>query len=110
MVLLELRNSMPIYEYRCNHCKKRVTLLILSRSTQARCSHCGGSDLTKLLSRFAAPKSEEARMESLSDPGKWGGIGDDLNKDVEPAAEEAARGAPAEGGPPPPESPEAPES
>src|SRR3972149_1974405 len=121
MVLLELRNSMPIYEYRCNLCKKKVTLLILSRYTQAQCSHCGGSDLTRLLSRFAAPKSEEARMESLADPSQWGDIGDendpasmvkfmkkmgreygeelgeDFEQELEPAAEEAAHGGPAEG-------------
>ncbi|MBI5039439.1 MAG: zinc ribbon domain-containing protein [Nitrospirae bacterium] len=125
---------MPIYEYRCNQCKKRVTLLILSRSTQARCSHCGGSDLTRLFSRFAAPKSEEARMESLSDPAKWGDIGDendpasmvkfmkkmgreygdelgeDFEQELESAAEEAAHGGPAEGETLPPESPESPES
>ena len=118
---------MPIYEYRCNLCKKKVTLLILSRSTQTRCSHCRGSDLTRLFSRFAAPKSEEARMESLTDPGKWGDIGDendpasmvkfmkkmgreygeelgeDFEQELESAAEEAAHGGPAEGETPPPE-------
>ena len=125
---------MPIYEYRCNHCKKKVTLLILSRSTQAQCSHCGGSDLTRLLSRFAAPKSEEARMESLADPSQWGDIGDendpasmvkfmkkmgreygeelgeDFEQELESAAEEAAHGGPAEGETPPPAFPEASES
>ncbi|MBI5407314.1 MAG: zinc ribbon domain-containing protein [Nitrospirae bacterium] len=124
---------MPIYEYRCNQCKKKVTLLILSRSTQAQCSHCGGSDLTRLFSRFAAPKSEEARMESLADPGQWGDVdendpasmvkfmrkmgreygdelGEDFEQELESAAEEAAQGGPAEGETPPPESPESPES
>jgi hypothetical protein len=28
----------------------------------------------RLLSRFAAPKSEEARLESLADPGNLGGL------------------------------------
>ena len=65
---------MPIYEYRCNSCKKKVTLLILSRSTQHLCSQCGSGDLTRLFSRFAAPKSEEARMESMADPSKWGDV------------------------------------
>lgn len=65
---------MPIYEYRCNNCKKKVSLLILSRETKPLCSKCGSIDLTRLFSRFAAPKSEEARLESLADPGKWGDI------------------------------------
>jgi hypothetical protein len=30
--------------------------------------------MERLLSRFAAPKSEEARLESLSDPANLGGI------------------------------------
>lgn len=65
---------MPIYEYRCNSCKKKVAILILSHSTNPLCSHCGGGDLTRIFSRFAAPKSEEARLESMADPGKWGDI------------------------------------
>ena len=106
---------MPIYEYRCNSCKKRVALLILSQSTQPVCSHCGSSDLTRLFSRFAAPKSEEARLESMADPGKWGDIdendpasvarfmkkmgkefgeelGEDFEQEMESAVEEASQG------------------
>jgi pheromone shutdown protein TraB len=30
--------------------------------------------MDRLLSRFAAPKSEEARLESLADPGNLGGL------------------------------------
>jgi hypothetical protein len=39
-----------------------------------RCKHCGGADLEKLWSRFAAPKSEEARLESLADPAAFAGL------------------------------------
>ncbi len=106
---------MPIYEYRCNTCRKKVTVLILNRSPQAPvCSHCGSNELTRLISRFAAPKSEEARLESLADPGKWGDIdendpasmakfmkkmgrefgdelGEDFEQEVESAVEEASK-------------------
>ena len=60
---------MPIYEYRCAECHKRSSFLVLSRSTESslRCSHCQSLRLERLLSRFASPKSEEARMESLAD-------------------------------------------
>lgn len=67
---------MPIYEYRCLACQKRSTVLILSlaNSSEASCKHCGSSQLERLLSRFAAPKSEEARFESLADPSHLGGL------------------------------------
>lgn len=67
---------MPIYEYRCRDCRKRSSLLVLNlRNPPAPvCSHCGGSSLERLLSRFAAPKSEEARLESLADPSKFGDL------------------------------------
>lgn len=42
--------------------------------SEATCQHCGSSKLERLLSRFAAPKSEEARLESLADPANLGDI------------------------------------
>ena len=67
---------MPIYEYQCDACRKRTTLLILSVSSPepARCQHCGSDRLTRLMSRIATPKSEEARMESLADPSSFGDL------------------------------------
>ena len=66
---------MPIYEYLCLECRKRSSILVLSLSnpTPAACRHCGSQKVDRLLSRFAAPKSEEARLESLADPGNLGG-------------------------------------
>ena len=107
---------MPIYEYRCNTCRKKVAVLILNRSDQSHaCNHCGSNELTRLFSRFAAPKSEEARLESLADPSKWGNVnendpasmarimkkmgkefgdelGEDFEQEVESAVEEASKG------------------
>lgn len=67
---------MPIYEYRCAECHKRSSFLVLSRSTESslRCSHCQSLRLERLLSRFASPKSEEARMESLADDSALAGL------------------------------------
>ena len=60
---------MPVYEYRCLDCTKRSSILQLSLSASRPplCSQCGSNRLERLLSRFACPKSEEARMESLAD-------------------------------------------
>lgn len=67
---------MPIYEYDCHGCRRRVSLLILAPSTAGapRCPRCGSEALTRVLSRFATPKSEDARLESLADPGKFGDL------------------------------------
>lgn len=67
---------MPIYEYQCDACRKRTTLFILSISNPepARCQHCGSDRLTRLMSRIATPKSEEARLESLADPSSFGDL------------------------------------
>lgn len=67
---------MPIYEYQCHDCGKRNAVLILNlrSSSPVSCTHCGGSRMERLLSRFAAPKSEDARLESLADPDNLGGL------------------------------------
>ena len=103
---------MPIYEYRCRGCGKKVSALVLVRAREAdvRCTHCGSADLERLWSRFASPKSEEARMEALADPSAMAGLdendpgsverfmkkmgremGEDVDGDVEQAMEEGAR-------------------
>jgi putative FmdB family regulatory protein len=58
----------PIYEYRCNGCGRRVS--IFQRSIQsavaAVCSHCGSGDLARLISRVAVVRSEESRLDSMA--------------------------------------------
>jgi putative FmdB family regulatory protein len=67
---------MPLYEYRCRDCKKRSTILVLSLANQApaACSHCTSARVERILSRFASPKSEEARLEALTDPSNLAGL------------------------------------
>ncbi len=49
---------MPIYEYRCDDCRRRVSLFYQSitlaeaQAGAARCPHCGGAHLSRLVSRF----------------------------------------------------------
>jgi len=101
---------MPIYEYECADCRRRVSLLIRSTSSTAApaCPRCGGTALTRIMSRFATVKSEDARLESMADAGSLGDIdendpasvarfmkkmgkefGDDLGDDFESAVDEA---------------------
>lgn len=67
---------MPLYEYRCASCKKRVTILTLraSEAVDAVCDRCGARTLERLMSRFAMGRSDESRLESLSDPSNLSGL------------------------------------
>jgi putative FmdB family regulatory protein len=67
--------KMPIYEYECHDCRRRVSLLVRSLSSPEppACPRCGSAKLSRLMSRFATVKSEEARLESLAE---GGGLGD----------------------------------
>ena len=110
---------MPIYEFECRACRRKTTALVLvrERAGEVRCRHCGGADLERLWSRFASPKSEDARLESLADPSALAGIdendprsvakfmkrmgsemGEDVGEDVEQAIEEEMAGKSEPGG------------
>jgi putative FmdB family regulatory protein len=101
---------MPIYEYECGDCRRRVSLLLrtFAAAASAACPRCGGANLTRLMSRFATVKSEDARMESLADSSAMGDLdendpgsvarfmkkmgrefGEDMGEDFESAVDEA---------------------
>jgi len=102
---------MPIYEYSCLKCKRRMSFLVLSpASFQPVCKFCKSTDLEQLFSRFSSPKSEERRLESLADPASLAGLdendpasvarwmkkmgkemGEDAGEDFDQIAEEAAQ-------------------
>ena len=69
---------MPIYEYTCHDCKRRVSLLWRSfadvEERSAACPRCGGTNLTRLISSVAVLRSEESRMDSLADPAALGDL------------------------------------
>ena len=50
---------MPIYEYRCETCRRRVERFFknLADAASPTCTHCGGSSLTRLMSRVTVIKS-----------------------------------------------------
>ena len=67
---------MPIYEYRCNGCRKRQSLFFRSVSTVTEpvCPECGSTDLRRLVSLFAVHRSEESRLDDLADPSAFGDL------------------------------------
>jgi putative FmdB family regulatory protein len=64
---------MPIYEYRCGGCKKKVTLFYQTFSAAENgtkvCPECQSPDLKRLVSRVFQVKSEESRLDDLGDMG-----------------------------------------
>ena len=104
---------MPIYEYRCTACRRKVTVLTMrvSEAVDPVCEHCGSRELTRLLSRFAMVRSEDARLDDLtsdaalgdvdeSDPksmARWmkkmgNELGEDLGDDFEAMTDDMAQG------------------
>ena len=69
---------MPIYEYVCHDCHRRVSLLWQTfadaSSRDPICPRCGGKNLSRLISRVAVLRSEESRMDDLSDPSAMNGL------------------------------------
>lgn len=67
---------MPIYEYTCLKCKRRSSIFFRSYSAvdDPACSHCGSREMRRLVSRFAVAKSEEARLDDMSDPSQLAGV------------------------------------
>jgi putative FmdB family regulatory protein len=68
---------MPVYEYKCESCRKRVSLFQSYAEygvRQPACPLCGSSALTRIISRVRVAKSEETRMENLADPSAWGNV------------------------------------
>ncbi len=62
---------MPIYEYYCYDCTKRVSVFFRTISVasddNAACPTCSGRHLRRLVSRVRMLRSEESRMESMAD-------------------------------------------
>lgn len=52
---------MPVYEYRCNSCRRKVSLFVrgFSQTPEAVCHYCGGKELTRLFSTFARLKTDK---------------------------------------------------
>jgi putative FmdB family regulatory protein len=98
---------MPIYEYRCHNCRRRVSIWWRTFSEveigTARCPRCGSDELTRLVSRVRVVRSEESRLEDMADPANFGDLdendprsiarfmrkmGDEAGEDLGPEFEE----------------------
>jgi len=52
---------MPVYEYRCKNCRRKVSVLVMgfSGAGDVTCNFCGGKDLTRLFSTFATVRTDQ---------------------------------------------------
>jgi putative FmdB family regulatory protein len=101
---------MPLFEYRCEECRRRFTLLVGMTAQQAgqECPRCRSPRIRKLISRFAIALSEDDALDAMADPASLGDpedpkamadwmrrvsrdMGEDLGDDFEELVEESVR-------------------
>jgi len=65
---------MPIYEFYCPKCKRKVSVLSksVSASSTSQCPTCGSQDLKRLVSTFSYRRSAKSVWESSGEPEKKG--------------------------------------
>jgi len=65
---------MPIYVYRCEHCKERFERLVpmSANSVTATCPNCGAGDARKQLSTFASIEKGTSTSQSSCAPSGGG--------------------------------------
>jgi putative FmdB family regulatory protein len=75
---------MPIYEYRCQECRRISSFLIMNLAAPFTpvCKQCGCQSLERILSRVHVRLSEETRLERLADPAAWAGMDENDPKSV----------------------------
>jgi putative FmdB family regulatory protein len=68
---------MPLYDYRCQNCQQKVSIQLSYAeydTAKPKCPLCGSAKLQRAIGRVRIAKSEEARMEALSDPSSFGDV------------------------------------
>ena len=68
---------MPRYDYRCQSCGKRSVIFQTYAEygrKKVKCPNCGSLELQRLIGRVRIARSEESRLDQLSDPSDWGDV------------------------------------
>jgi putative FmdB family regulatory protein len=71
---------MPIYQYRCLNCKKRFEIFLSYQEygvKSVQCPHCASDQVQRKIGRIRIAKSEESRLDSLTDPSDLEGLEND---------------------------------
>ena len=64
---------MPVYEFYCSTCRKKSSFLVRTASTsfEPKCSICGNSNMTRIISTFSYHKSINTIHEESGEPGMY---------------------------------------
>jgi putative FmdB family regulatory protein len=71
---------MPTYDYVCQDCRKRFDVFLSYKEYGVKpvaCPHCGSANARRRVPRVRVLKSDEQRLEAMSDPTKLGMLDDD---------------------------------
>jgi putative FmdB family regulatory protein len=71
---------MPNYQYRCLNCRKRFEVFMMYSEygqKKVQCTHCGSENIQRRIGRIRIAKSEDSRMEDMTDPSSLEGLEDD---------------------------------
>jgi putative FmdB family regulatory protein len=71
---------MPNYAYRCLECKKRFEIYMTYSEYGTKlvvCPHCQSQNVQRRIGRIRIARSDESRMENITDPSALAGLEDD---------------------------------
>ncbi len=71
---------MPTYQYQCLSCKKRFEVFLTYQEygiKKIECPHCASDQVRRRIGRIRFAKSEESRLDSLTDPSGLEGLEND---------------------------------
>ncbi len=71
---------MPTYQYRCLNCKKRFDLFLSYKEYGVKavhCPQCSSDQVQRRIGRIRIAKSEESRLDALTDPTGLEGLEND---------------------------------
>ncbi len=71
---------MPTYQYRCLNCKRRFEVFLTYQEYGVKavlCPHCASDQVQRRIGRIRIAKSEESRLDSLTDPSGLEGLEND---------------------------------
>lgn len=71
---------MPVYQYRCLSCKKRFEVFLSYKEygeKRVTCPHCKSDQVQRRIGRIRIAKSEESRLDALTDPSGLEGLEND---------------------------------
>ena len=76
---------MPNYDYRCPDCQQRFTVFLSYAEygkKKVACPVCGGTRVQRVIGRVRVAKSEDRRLDDLSDPSFLGGVDENDPKSI----------------------------